>query len=83
MALPKAIARILHRPPRTEADVPGDHARADSRAQGGGTGRLTEGGTTGTSPNGTFVGRVSGDDHFAGDTGAEVRSRRHPEPEQT
>ncbi|MGQ0629827.1 MAG: hypothetical protein ACT4P1_02205 [Sporichthyaceae bacterium] len=75
MTISQTIAKILHRAPRTESDVHGDHARVDARDEGGDDRRITEGGTTGSSDNGSFVGRVAGDDHFSGENGSDVRAR--------
>lgn len=74
MSRRRMLGRILHRAPRSEADAAGDEARADSRKESTSDRRTTEGGTTGSSANGSFVGRVSGDDHFSGETGAERRA---------
>lgn len=60
-----------------ESDVASDEHTAGSRATGGEPdgGAPDQGSTTGTTPSGTFVGRVSGDDPgYAGETGAEARS---------
>ncbi|NUR94883.1 MAG: hypothetical protein HOV67_06425 [Kribbellaceae bacterium] len=57
-----------------EADAPADGTTAMTRATGGDP----EGGTpatTGTGTNEEFVGRVSGEDADAGETGAEGRAR--------
>lgn len=75
MSMRQTIAKILHRAPRAEFDAAGDDARVDSREQGGEHQRAGEGGTTGSSTSESFVGRVAGDDHFAGETGAERRAR--------
>ncbi len=71
------VDELRGRTPTAEADVQGDPARVDSREEGGDPDRrVNEGGTTGTSVNGSFVGRVAGDDDFSGETGAEVRARQ-------
>ncbi len=61
---------------KTEGDVDPDPVRTDSRATGGDPDRHNEGGTTGTSDAGEFVGRVAGDDDFSGETGAERRAEQ-------
>ncbi|RZQ61072.1 hypothetical protein [Amycolatopsis suaedae] len=74
------LRKLMGRPASADAesDVATDPANAGSRVSGGDTGR--RGGdaesTTGPGPNDTHVGRVAGQDEgFAGDTGAEARSR--------
>ena len=57
--LRKLIDRMLGRDGRAEADVKPDPHRVDARHTG----------------DGEYVGRVAGDDHFAGETGAERRAR--------
>lgn len=63
--------------PKPESDAPGDSAVAGTRATGGDPDRSgTDASTTGPGENDTFVGRVSGQDEgYAGETGAERRSR--------
>lgn len=63
---------------RTESDVQKDPNRASSRETGGVPNKEhpDQHSTTGTTPNETFVGRVSGDDVGADEeTGAERRAR--------
>lgn len=68
------IDRVLGRGGNAEADVAADPALADSREHGGDPGRRpAEGGTTGTSEGGEYVGRVAGDEDFSGETGADRR----------
>ncbi|MBV9486671.1 MAG: hypothetical protein JO246_11490 [Frankiaceae bacterium] len=62
-----------------EQDVERDNNEAKSRRTGGvpNPEMPDQGSTTGTTPNGTFVGRVAGDDvGYAGETGAERRAER-------
>lgn len=62
---------------RPEADVQSDDKVAPSRATGGVPNPLEpdQNSTTGTTPNETFVGRVSGaDPGYSGETGAERRA---------
>lgn len=63
---------------KSEDDTDRDPHQARSRATGGvsdPTGS-NDPSTTGTAPNGTFVGRVAGDDSgFEGETGAERRAK--------
>ena len=79
------------RPPAraSESDVPRDPAHAGTHATGGEPHADTPDRyrTTGTTPNGVFVGRVGGDDvGYAETTGAELRAQasasRSPEPAQ-
>ena len=63
----------------SEGDVPRDPAHVGTRATGGQPNSDTPDcySTTGTTPNGVFVGRVGGDDvGYAGTTGAEARAAR-------
>lgn len=78
----KSFFQKLTRPsgepqPKPEGDAPGDSAVANTRETGGAPGRPgSEQNTTGPGENDTFVGRVGGQDEgFAGETGAERRSR--------
>lgn len=87
-----ALAVRGHRPPvgqpggPSEGDLPTDDVVAGSRATGGvpDPGLPDQHSTTGSTPSGTFVGRVSGTDPGATEqTGAEVRAehnqrKRHP-----
>ena len=60
-----------------EDDVDQDDGQALSRATGGveDPSQPDQASTTGTTPNGEFVGRVAGDDvGYAGETGAERRA---------
>lgn len=60
-----------------EDDVPVDPAVASNRSPGGEADptQPDQHSTTGTTPNGTFVGRVTGQDvGYAGETGAERRA---------
>jgi hypothetical protein len=60
-----------------EEDVDPDDAQALSRATGGveDPSQPDQGSTTGTTPNGEFVGRVAGDDvGYAGEQGADRRA---------
>lgn len=60
---------------KSEDDVAGDAAVAETRATGGDADqRPREGGTTGTTVAEEFVGRVAGDEDFSGETGAERRA---------
>lgn len=62
---------------RPEADVQSDGKVAASRATGGvdDPSHPDQASTTGTTPNETFVGRVSGaDTGYSGETGAERRA---------
>ena len=64
-------------PSPSEDDVGSDDAQALSREVGGvpDAEAPDQGSTTGTTPDGTFVGRVSGQDvGYAGETGAERRA---------
>lgn len=65
----------------TERDVRGDRHQALSRPEGGNPDREhTTGGTTGTEPNRSFVGRISGEDSgYAEQTGAEARAEARAE----
>jgi hypothetical protein len=63
--------------PNRETDVPDDDAQALTRATGGvpDPDAPDQASTTGTTPNGEFVGRIAGDDvGYAGETGAERRA---------
>jgi hypothetical protein len=61
-----------------ERDIDPDDAEALSRDEGGveQPGAADQNSTTGTTPNGEFVGRGSGDDGggYEGETGAEARA---------
>jgi hypothetical protein len=62
---------------RAESDVQADPKRADSRDTGGvpNESMPDQGSTTGTTPDGGFVGRVAGDDTgYEEETGAERRA---------
>lgn len=63
--------RLAHRV--NEGDAPADTDVAVTRETGGVPGGTES--TTGTGPNGTFVGRTAGlDEGYAGETGAEARA---------
>jgi hypothetical protein len=72
------LHRVFRRSrPDREEDVPVDPALANSRDAGGDPARqdADAASTTGTGPNETFVGRVSGQDlGYAEETGAERRA---------
>ncbi|MGQ0847129.1 MAG: hypothetical protein ACT4QF_23670 [Sporichthyaceae bacterium] len=69
------LRRLLGRDGRAESDVRGDDSRVDARHVGGDPDRIAqEGTTTGTGSGGHFVGRVAGDDDFAGEDGADRRA---------
>jgi hypothetical protein len=62
---------------KAEPDVDPDEERVDSRATGGVPDRSKpdQGSTTGTTPDGEYVGRVAGQDAgYAEETGAERRA---------
>lgn len=62
---------------KAEADVQEDRHQAHTRAEGGveNPEHLDQHSTTGTTPSGSFVGRVAGEDAGdAGETGAERRA---------
>ena len=62
---------------KAEDDTEADEARVDSRDTGGveDPDKPDQGSTTGTTPDGEYVGRVAGQDvGYAGETGAERRA---------
>jgi hypothetical protein len=62
---------------KPEPDVDADEERVDSRATGGvpDPDKPDQGSTTGTTPDGEYVGRVAGQDAgYAEETGAERRA---------
>lgn len=62
---------------KAEPDVDGDSARADNRDTGGvaDPAKPDQGSTTGTTPDGGYVGRIAGNDPgYAEETGAERRA---------
>lgn len=66
-----------------EEDVDQDDGQALSRATGGveDAEHPDQGSTTGTTPSGSFVGRVAGQDvGYAGETGAERREEENAKP---
>jgi hypothetical protein len=64
---------------KAEPDVDPDEERVDSRATGGvpDPSKPDQGSTTGTTPDGEYVGRVAGQDAgYAEETGAERRAEK-------
>jgi hypothetical protein len=71
------IRRLVGGEPKAEDDVQADPARANSRETGGveDPDAADQGSTTGTTPSGEYVGRVSGQDVGAAEEqGAERRA---------
>jgi len=68
---------------KAESDVEPDDARVNSRETGGVSdpAKPDQGSTTGTTPDGEYVGRVAGQDvGYAEETGAERRAEDGAEP---
>lgn len=75
---------MAREPRKAEADVEEDPHQAHTRAEGGveNPEHPDQPATTGTSPSGTFVGRVAGDDAgYEGETGAERRAAQAKQDE--
>jgi len=75
---PAGKANGMHQD-KAESDVQGDEERVDSRATGGvpDPDKPDQGSTTGTTPDGEYVGRVAGQDAgYAEETGAERRAEQ-------